>query len=114
MKSHAKATMEEPRNRNPVTKLWKKIGSNALMLNWLSKVFKVAEIAVTAVLGSVEDERTFSTLGFMKSKLRNQLGGHLNICVKLCSQPFFTQGNFPYADAIAFWSDERARRGSDQ
>jgi DNA primase large subunit len=114
MKSHAKAAMEEPRDRNLVTKLWEKIGNNALMLNRLSEFFKVAEIAVTAVLGSIEDEWTFSTLGFMKSKLQNRLGGHLDICVKFFSQPFFTLANFPYADAIAFWSDELARRGSAQ
>jgi hypothetical protein len=106
MKSHAKVAMEEPRDINPVTKLWEKIGSNALMLNHLSEFFKIADIAVNVVLGSVEDERTFSTLGFMKNKLHNRLGGHLNICVKLFSQPFFTQGNFPYSDAIAFWNDE--------
>jgi hypothetical protein len=29
--------------------------------------------------------------------------------VKLFSQPFFTLANFPYADAIAFWSDEQTR-----
>jgi hypothetical protein len=69
---------------------------------------------VTAILGSIEDERTFSMLGFMKSKLRNRLGGHLDICVKLFSQPFFTHANFPYGDAIAFWNDKRVRRGSDQ
>jgi hypothetical protein len=42
------------------------------MLNRLSEYIKLCEIAVTVVLGSVEDERTFSTLGFMKSKLRNR------------------------------------------
>jgi hypothetical protein len=56
MKSHAKAAMEEPRDRNLITKLWKKIGSNALILNCLSEFFKIAEIVVTAILGSIEDE----------------------------------------------------------
>jgi hypothetical protein len=37
------------------------------MTQRLSEFIKVAKIAVTAMLGSVEDERTFSTLGFMKS-----------------------------------------------
>jgi hypothetical protein len=32
---------------------------------------KLAQIAVTAVLGSCEDERTFSTLSFVNSKVRN-------------------------------------------
>jgi hypothetical protein len=53
-----------------------------LMLNHLSEFIKVAELAVTAVLGSVEDERTFSTLRFMKSKIRNRLGIHLQTCAK--------------------------------
>ena len=114
MKSHTKPAIEEPREKNPITKLWEKIDSNALMLNCLSKFFKVAKIAVTILLGSVEHERTFSMLRFMKSKLRNWLRGHLDTCVKLFSQPFFTLANFPYIDAIVFWSDEQARRGSDQ
>ncbi len=33
--------------------------------------FKLVELAIVAVLGSVEDEFTFSTVTFMKSKLRN-------------------------------------------
>jgi len=68
MKSHAQAAMGEPRDENPLTKLWVQLGQNALMRNRLSEFFKVAEIAITAVLGSVADERTFSTLSFMKSK----------------------------------------------
>jgi DNA primase large subunit len=89
MRSNAKSAMEEPRDKNPVSKLWQKIGQNALMLNRLSEFIKLAEIAITATLGSVEDERTFSTLGFMKSKVRNRLGGHLDTCMKMFSQPFF-------------------------
>lgn len=113
MKSHAREAMEEPRDQNPVTKLWVKVGQNALMLNRLSEFIKVAEIAITAVLGSVEDERTFSTLGFMKSKLRNRLGGHLDTCVKMFSQQFFTLQSFPFNSAINSWRDDRARRGAD-
>jgi hypothetical protein len=37
----------------------------------LSKFMKVVEFAHVQVLGSVEDERTFSPLLFLKSKLRN-------------------------------------------
>jgi hypothetical protein len=72
------------------------------MINCLRIFFKIANIVVIDVLRSIADERTFLTLGFMKSKLRNRLGegGHLDICVKLFSQPFFTHGNFPYNGAI--------------
>ena len=70
-----KSAMEEPHDMNPVTKLWTKLGSNVLLLSRLSEYMKVANIAMTVVLGSVEDERTFSTLKFMKSKFRNKFGG---------------------------------------
>jgi hypothetical protein len=70
MKSNAKSAIEEPHDMNPVTKLWMKLGSNALLLSCLSEYMKVANIAMTAVLGSVDNERTFSTLKFMK-----QVGG---------------------------------------
>lgn len=80
MKSHAKVAMEEPHDQNLVTKLWTWVGQNAPMLNWLSEFIKVAEVAITAFFGSVEDERTFSTLSL---KLQNRLGVHLDPCVKL-------------------------------
>jgi hypothetical protein len=57
--------------------LWVKVRQNTLILNRLSEFIKVVELTVTVVLGSVEDERTFSTLGFMKSKIRNRLGIYL-------------------------------------
>ena len=113
MKSNAHAAMEEPRDENPLIKVWVRIGQNALMLSRLSEYIKVAEIAVAVVLGSVEDERTFSTLSFMKSKLRNRLGGHVDTCVKLFSQSFFTLETFPLTKAISSWREERTRRGVD-
>ena len=103
MKSNGKGTMEEPWNRNPLTKLWQKVSQNTLMTQRLSEFIKVAEIAVMAMLGSVEDESTFSILGFMKSKLRNLLGNHLDTTVKMFSQPFYNQESFPYTSAIMHW-----------
>ena len=81
--------MEEPRDKNLMSQLWQKVGQNAIILNRLSEFIKLVEIAITATLGSIEDECTFSTLGFMKSKIRNCLGGHLDTYVKMFSQPFF-------------------------
>jgi hypothetical protein len=114
MKSNSKGAMEEPRDRNPLTKLWQKVSQNTLMTQRLSEFIKVAEIAVTAVLGSVEDERTFSTLAFMKSKLRNRLGSHLDTAVKMFSQPFYNQESFPYSLALTHWRQQRTRLGADQ
>jgi hypothetical protein len=47
----------------------------------------LAEIAGVQVLGSVEDEHTFSTLSFIISKLRNKLCEHLPTIVGMFSQP---------------------------
>ena len=80
--------------------------TNGLLLNRLSEFIKVAEIAITAILCSVEDERTFSNLAFIKSKLRNRLGVHLDTCVRLFSQGFYSQDTFPYHEAITLWRDE--------
>lgn len=113
MRSHAKAALAEPRDQNLLTKMWMQIGQNALMLNRLLEFFKVAEVAICAVLGSMEDERTFSTLNFMKSKLHNRLSGHIDTCVKLFSQDFFTLKSFPVSKAISSWREERLRRGID-
>jgi hypothetical protein len=60
--------MEQPHTVNPVTKLWQKLGCNALLLSKLSEYMKLAQIAVTAVLGSCEDKRTFSTLAFVNAE----------------------------------------------
>jgi hypothetical protein len=105
--------MDEPHDMNPVTKLWTKLGFNSLLLSCLSEYMKVANIVVTAVLGSVEDEHTFSTLKFMKSKLRNRLGGHLDTTMRMFSQGFYNQETFPYQEAISQWRETRSRVGAD-
>jgi hypothetical protein len=33
MKSNAKRALEEPKDENPLTKLWQKVGQNAFMMN---------------------------------------------------------------------------------
>jgi hypothetical protein len=50
---------------------------------------KLVQLAIVQVIGSVEDERTFSTLPSMKSKLWNWLIEYLNIAI--CK---FVQGSF--------------------
>jgi hypothetical protein len=51
---------------------------------------------MTHILGLVEDERCFSSVSFLKSKLRNQLNLHLQL-VAMYAQNFVTLENFPYA-----------------
>ncbi len=42
----------------------------------IPEYFKVVNIVTTQVIGLVENEKCFSTLAFMKSKLRNKLVNH--------------------------------------
>jgi hypothetical protein len=51
-------------------------------------------------MGFVEDDRIFSTLMFMKTRLRNRLCEHLDLVVRMFAQPFYTVDTFPYDDAI--------------
>jgi len=52
------------------------------------------------VMGNIEDERCFSNMGFMKSKLKNRLTTQLNLVVRMFAQKFFTFNNFPFAIAM--------------
>jgi len=67
-----------------------------VLWNILLKYFKLAKIVIVQVLGSTEDERTFSTLSFMKSKLQNRFNEHLPMVVNMYFQTFFTLENFLY------------------
>jgi hypothetical protein len=110
MKSHAAKTMEQPYTLNPVTKLWQKFGCNALLLNKLSEYIKLAQIAITIVLGYYEDERTFSTLSFMKSKVRNLLQGNLDTSIRMFNQRRYSLESFLYNQAYDFWAEQRDSR----
>jgi len=61
------------------------------------------KIVAIQILGSVEDEHTFSTFSFMESKLQNKLCQHFAIIVGMFSQPFFTLENFPYDATFEGW-----------
>ncbi len=61
------------------------------------------EIVTTQVIGSMKDESCFSTLAFMKSKLRNRLNDHLDLVMHMFAQKFYTLGKNLYNDAILLW-----------
>jgi hypothetical protein len=73
-----------------MTKMWVTIKNNALLIEYLSEFLKLVEIVVVSVLGSMEDERSFLMLAFMKDKLHNRLGPTLNTTIKMFAQKFYT------------------------
>jgi hypothetical protein len=44
-------------------------------------------------------------LAFMKDKLRNKLGLHLDTCIYMFAQKFYIQKKFPYHEVITAWKD---------
>jgi hypothetical protein len=61
-------------------------------------------------MGFVEDDRIFSTLMFMKTRLQNKLSEHLDLVVRMFAQPFYTVDTFPYDDAIMILIDGKKKR----
>jgi hypothetical protein len=68
-----------------------------------SKYIKLAKIVVVQVLDVMKDERCFSTLSFMKNKLRNQLTTHLDVIIHVFAQRFYILESFPYYQIIKEW-----------
>jgi hypothetical protein len=67
-------------------------------------------IVAIQILGSVEDEHTFSTFSFMESKLRNRLCEHFATIMGMFSQPFFTLEKFPYDATFEEWKKAKVRQ----
>jgi hypothetical protein len=113
MKTNWSTSMSRPFSVNPLTRIWQQLGANTILLAGFPEYFKLAEIAIVLVLGSVEDERTFSTLGFVKSKVRNKLIDHLALCVQMYTQKFWNLQTFPFNEAIGEWMSIKPRYGLD-
>ncbi len=73
--------------------------------------FKSIKLAINMVLGKVENEKTFSTFIFMKSKSRNQLTTHLDLVVRMYAQNLFTFQSFPFYIAITKWNENKSHYG---
>jgi hypothetical protein len=69
MMSNAQWAMDQPMDVNPMFGFWKKFSSNALLCVQFSEFMKVEKLCVVQIKGYVEDERTFLTLTFMKTRL---------------------------------------------
>ena len=89
---------------NLVRKLWHHLDANSALSTSFLEYIKVAQIALIHVLGSVEDERAFSSVTFLKDKLCNTLDGdHLGLVVGIHNQSIYTLTLFPYEDCFEQW-----------
>ena len=92
--------------QNPLTKLWKSLACNKALISNFSEFAKLVEIAIVQVLGSIEDERTFSSLSFLKDKTRNRLdNSYLALVVGMHAQEVYTLQDFPYEACFLQWAN---------
>jgi hypothetical protein len=101
------ATMNLPLNCNPCFRMWALLTINQIICSKLSEWLKLVELSMAMVLGSMEGERCFFNLSFMKSKLRNQLTTHLDLMVRMYAQSFYTMETFPLITAVRFWDQQK-------
>jgi hypothetical protein len=88
----------------PTTRFWRRMQRNAYAWERASEWAKLGELALVLVPGSVEEERLFSCMNNIKNAGRNRLEeAHLNACVRMKCQRFFTLHTFPFAAALKIW-----------
>jgi hypothetical protein len=63
---------------NPLTRLWRVINTFQLPSPTFPECLKLAEIAMTHILGSIEDEWCFNSVSFLKDKVCICLNPHCN------------------------------------
>jgi len=71
MKTQDPNAMVKPKDKKLVTNSWHELATNNLLLICLFEFMKLVQLTIVQVIGSVGDERTFSTLTLTKSKLKN-------------------------------------------
>jgi hypothetical protein len=61
---------------------------------------RLIELAIIMVLGNVEDERTFFTLTFMKSKLIIRLTTHYNLVVRIYMRSIYLHSRISHSTLL--------------
>jgi D-arabinose 5-phosphate isomerase GutQ len=103
MKSNEAACMAPPFDINPLTKMWCLMTTSWVLICSFLKYVKLAKMAIVQIVSSVKDERCFSMLAFMKSKICNKLITHLPLVFWMFAQGFYILQNFSYAKCIEQW-----------
>ena len=87
------------------------LSSNGAFCLRCKEWLKVGQIALIMIPVSVEDERLFSALNFIKSDLRNSLiNPNLTNAVRMFVSDRFDLASFPYDEALDHWQGVKTRR----
>jgi hypothetical protein len=79
-----------------MTRLWHQLVTNSLLVAHLFEFMKLIELAIIQNVGTVEDERTFSTLFFYNVQVVKLFGRAFEHCHTHVSTTLFHQGNFSF------------------
>jgi hypothetical protein len=109
MLNQSKLVMQPLYHLNRATKIWQIMGANGLLQHAFPEYFKLVTMALILVPRSVEDERAFSTISFIKRKLQNKLVEYLPLCVKMFTQNFYTLRSFSYQEVVDIWKVQKHR-----
>ena len=90
MKGNAHATMEPSYDIDPIFCLWCTTFGLKVLTHMFLEYLKLTKIALVHVIRSVEDECVFSSIAFLKSKLRNSLDPHLPMVVGMYSHKYLS------------------------
>ena len=94
-----------------ITRFWRLLVASPSFVVRITEFTKLAKMGIVMVGGSVEDERTFSVMNCVKTRLRNRLDDHLELCVRFSSQKLFTLSTFPLEAAVKLWEQGAGVRG---
>jgi hypothetical protein len=96
MQSNSEVAMKPPHYCNPTIQMWKRFAFSVIVKDRIFEYFKLVELIIVAILGSVENEQFFSIVSFMKSKLRNRLTTNMDMVVRMYAQDFFALKTFRF------------------
>jgi hypothetical protein len=84
MKSNAIAYCMAPLfDTNPLTQMWHLVIKFQILVYSFPEFVKLIELAMVQIVGNVEDERCFSMLAIIKSKLHKMFTTHLPLVVHI-------------------------------
>ncbi|NCB23801.1 MAG: hypothetical protein EOM56_13415, partial [Deltaproteobacteria bacterium] len=86
-----------------MTQFWRLLTRNKAAAEHYSEWVAFAKLAIVMVPGSVEEERVFSAMNFLKNQTRNSLDTHLEDAVRVFTQALYTVHTFPYSQAYKHW-----------
>ncbi|KAJ9512207.1 hypothetical protein QJQ45_012760 [Haematococcus lacustris] len=91
-----------------ISQLWQSLSKQPITTEY----GRLAELAMKMVPGSVEEERMFSAMAYLKDDTRNRLyEEHLNVCARAFHTVTHGVSDFPYHEAIGVWLDAANKKG---